>query len=53
MEWLENLYNENKKACCILISAVVVVVLIFIGLVWSIDTVEPIEYGLIYNSITK
>ena len=49
MEFLEN----NPKMACYLITGIISVALIIGGIAWSAGTVEPIQYGLKYNSISK
>ena len=38
---------------CYIITGVVALVVIIGLLVWSADTVEPIEYGIKYNTLSK
>lgn len=49
MEFLEN----NPKLACYIISGIVSIALIIGGIAWSAGTVEPIQYGIKYNSISK
>ena len=48
-----DIFNDNPKAmvtcCCSLVTIVVGI----IGLAWCAGTVEPIQYGLKYNTISK
>ena len=49
MEFLEN----NPKLACYIITGIVSIALVVGGVAWSAGTVEPIEFGLKYNSISK
>lgn len=44
---------ENPKVACYACTAIVLLVIIIGGAAWSVGTVEPIEYGIKYNSISK
>ena len=50
---MENFYNENKKSIKVFITVLVSLVLVLILLIISCDTVEPTEYALKYNSISR
>ena len=43
---------EGKVICCVGCSICAAITLLILLLI-SVDTVEPIEYGLVYNSLTK
>jgi len=43
---------DNKVICCVGVSICAAITLL-ICLLISIGTVEPIEYGIVYNSLTK
>lgn len=49
MDFLEN----NPKVACYIITAIVSIAVLVGGIAWSAGTVEPIQYGLKYNSISK
>lgn len=49
MEFLEN----NPKVAIYIVSAIVGIAVIIGGIAWSAGTVEPVEFGLKYNSISK
>jgi hypothetical protein len=49
MDFLEN----NPKLACYIITGIVSIVVLIGGLAWSTGTVEPIEYAVKYNSISK
>ena len=48
-----DIFSDNPKAifgcCCTLVA----VVLGIIGIAWCAGTVEPIQYGLKYNTFSK
>ena len=46
-------FREHPKAACSACLGVVAIVLIIGGLAWSAGTVEPIQYGLKYNTLSK
>jgi hypothetical protein len=46
-------FEDNPKAGCYIVSAVVALLVIIGGIAMSAGTVEPIEYGLKYNKISK
>ena len=46
-------FSENPKAACYIITGIVALAIVVAGLIWSAGTIEPIEYGLKYNKITK
>ena len=43
----------DPKVQCYVIAGVVTLVALIGLLVWSADTVEPIEYGIKYNTLSK
>ena len=43
---------DNKIKCYGIVGGVVLVVLVVL-MIWSIDTVEPIEYGVKYNNLSR
>ena len=48
-----DIFSNNPKAlcgCCCVVASLIVGI---IGLVWCAGTVEPIQYGLKYNTISK
>lgn len=49
MEFFEN----NPKIAVYIVMTIVGLVVIIGGIAWSAGTVEPIQYGLKYNSISK
>ncbi len=46
-------FEDGSKVACIGITTLVAIGLVIAGMVWSAGTVEPIEYGLKYNTISK
>jgi len=44
--------NETKVKGCLIVSAVLVVLVIVLA-AFSFDTIEPTEYGLKFNTITR
>lgn len=44
---------ENPKTACYACTAIVLLVVVIGGAAWSVGTVEPIEYGIKYNSLSK
>jgi hypothetical protein len=46
-------FQEHPKAAISTCLGIVAIVLIIGGLAWSAGTVEPIQYGLKYNTISK
>ena len=47
------IFQDNPKAACGCCTAVVALVLAIIGLAFCAGTVEPIQYGLKYNTLSK
>jgi uncharacterized membrane protein len=43
---------SNKAICCFICTIILLIVTLILVLC-SIGTVEPIEYGIVYNAITK
>lgn len=46
-------FEDNPKLICIIITSLVGIAITIGMMVWAVGTVEPIEFGLKYNSITK
>jgi hypothetical protein len=47
------IFRDNPKALCGCISGVVAIVVVIVALAFCAGTVEPIQYGLKYNTISK
>lgn len=48
-----DVFQDNPKAicgCCVSVGAAILTIL---GIIWCAGTVEPIQYGLKYNIISK
>jgi hypothetical protein len=43
----------NPKIICAIVCGIISLIVILVLVLVSIGTVEPIEYGIVYNSITK
>ena len=50
---MENIFRDNPKAACGCCCTVAIIVLSIITLAFCAGTVEPIQYGLKYNTISK
>lgn len=48
-----DIFRDNPKALCGCCVTVVAVILGIVGLAFCAGTVEPIQYGLKYNTISK
>lgn len=49
MDYIEN----NPKMAMYICAGIVGIIVIIGGIVWSTDTVEPIEYGIKYNKMSR
>ena len=47
------IFSDNPKACCGIVTGVVAIVLIIGAVAYCAGTIEPIAYGLKYNTISK
>ncbi len=47
------IFHDNPKCACITISSLVLLLISIVILIYSADTVEPIEYGIKYNTLSK
>ncbi len=48
-----DIFEDNPKFTCGLICSLLVAGLVFGGIYMSTSTIEPIEYGLKFNTISK
>lgn len=49
-DFLDN-FDKKTKMMCACVSSVVIAMTVLVGL--SFGAVEPTEYGILYNTITK
>lgn len=49
-DFLDN-FDKKTKVMCGLVSSVVIAMTVLVGM--SFGAVEPTEYGILYNTITK
>jgi hypothetical protein len=47
------IFENNKRAACCCCVTVTAIVLAIAGLAYCAGTVEPIQYGLKYNTLSK
>ena len=50
---MENIIEHHPKAACAVCTGITAFILLIVGLAWSVGTIEPNEYGLKYNSISR